>query len=69
MELLITKFRGSHTNWFRFWNQSESEISISQLSIVSKFSYIQEVTSLKVQVIIDGWPLKVGDTLEQQTSW
>ena len=69
MELLITKFRGSHTNWFRFWNQSESEISISQLSIVSKFSYIQEVNSLKVQVIIDGWPLKVEDILEQQTSW
>ena len=69
MELLITKFRGSHINWFRFWNQSESEISISQLSIVSKFSYIQEVNSLKVQVIIDGWPLKVEDTLEQQTSW
>ena len=69
MELLITKFRGSHINWFRFRNQSESEISISQLSIVSKFSYIQEVNSLKVQVIIDGWPLKVEDILEQQTSW
>ena len=39
-KLLITRFNGTHINWFRFWNQFESEIDRSELSTVSKFSYL-----------------------------
>ena len=34
----ITKFNGTHLDWFRFWNQFESDIEKSELSPVSNFS-------------------------------
>ena len=53
-KLEITRFNGTHIDWDRFWNQCESKIDRPELPAVSKFSYLQEVISLKVRVIIDG---------------
>ena len=39
-KLVISRFNDTHINWFRFWNQFESEIDRSELSAVSKFSYL-----------------------------
>ena len=55
-KLVITRFNGTHINWFRFWNQFESKIERSELSAVLKFSYLKELVSLKVKIIIDGLP-------------
>ena len=32
-KLIITKFEGTHIDWFRFWNQYEFEIDRSQLHL------------------------------------
>ena len=55
-KLVITRFNGTHMNWFRFWNQFENEIDRSELYAVSKFSYLKELVSSKVGVIIDRLP-------------
>ena len=55
-KLFITKFNGTHLDWFRFWNQFESDIEKSELSPKSKFSYLKELVSLKVWSLIDGLP-------------
>ena len=52
-KLVITRFNGTLIDCFRFWNQLESEISRSELSAVTKFSYYKELISPKVTVIID----------------
>ena len=54
--MFITKFNGTHLDWFRFWNQFESDIEKSELSPVSKFSYLKELVSPKVRSLIDGPP-------------
>ena len=53
--MFITKFNGTHLDWFRFWNQFESDIEKSELSRV-KISYLKELVSLKVRSLIDGLP-------------
>ena len=53
-KLFITKFNDTHLDWFRFWNQLESETEKSELSPVSKFSYLEELVSPKVRSLIDG---------------
>ena len=55
-KLFITKFNGTHLDWFRFWNQFESDIEKSELSPVSKFSYLKELVSPKVRSLKDGLP-------------
>ena len=45
-KLFITKFNGTHLDWFHFWNQFESDIEKSELSPVSKFSYLKELVSV-----------------------
>ena len=55
-KLFITRFNGTHLDWFRFWNQFESDIEKSELSPVSKFSCLKELVSHKVQSLIDGLP-------------
>ena len=34
-KLITTKFKGTHIDWFRFWNQYESEIGRSELQRAS----------------------------------
>ena len=50
------KFNGTHLDWFRFWNQFESDIEKSELPPVSKFSYLKELVSPNVRSLIDGLP-------------
>ena len=52
----ITKFNGTHLDWFRFWNQFESDIEKSELCPVSNFSYLKELVSPKVWSLIDRLP-------------
>ena len=54
-KLAVTRFDGTHIIWFRFWNQFESEMDISELPVVSTFSYLKELIFPKVGTIIDGW--------------
>ena len=54
--LIITKFDSTHFNWFRFWNQFESQIDKCGLPQVSKFSYLKEVVIPKAYLLIDRLP-------------
>ena len=55
-KLFITKFNGTHLDRHspHFWNQFESDIEKSELSPVSKFSYLKELVSSNVRSLIDG---------------
>ena len=55
-KLVITKFDGTHFDWFRFWNQFESQIDKCDLPQVSKFSYLKELVIPKVLLPIDSLP-------------
>ena len=55
-KLVITKFDGTHFDWFRFWNQFESQIDKCDLPQVSKFSYLKELVIPKVRLLIDSMP-------------
>ena len=56
-KLIITKFNGTFTDWFRFWNQYEAEIDSSDISPVSKFSYLKELVITPVRANIDALTL------------
>ena len=47
-KLFITKFNGTQLDWFRSWNQFESDIEKSELSPVLKFSCLKELVSHKI---------------------
>ena len=53
LRLHITKFEGTHLDWFRFWNQYQAEIDRSELHSVSKFNYLKELLAPKVRLLID----------------
>ena len=55
-KLVISQFEGTHLDWFRFWNQYETQIDKSGLSPISKFSYLKELLAPKARVLIDGLP-------------
>ena len=55
-KLVITKFDGTHFDWFRFWNQFESQIDKCDLPQVSKFCYLKEFVIPKVRLLIDNLP-------------
>ena len=55
-KLVVTRFNGTHINYFRFWNQFKREIDWSKMSGVSKFFYIRELIFPKVKIIIDEFP-------------
>ena len=48
--------RDTDLDWFRFWNQFETEIDQVQISPISKFSYLKELLVPKVRLLIDGLP-------------
>ena len=52
-KLVITKLDGTHFDWLRFWNQSQSQIDKCDLPQVSKFSYVKELVIPKVRLLID----------------
>ena len=55
-KLVITKFEGTHLDWFRFWNQFETEIDKVEIGTISKFSYLKEFLVPKMRALIDGLP-------------
>ena len=52
-KLVITKFDGTYFDWFRFWNQFESQIDKCDLPQVSKFFNLKELAIQKVRLLID----------------
>lgn len=55
-KLVITKFNGTHTDWFRFWNQFETEIEKADIPKITKFSYMKELLDPKIRTSDDGLP-------------
>ena len=55
-KLVITKFYGTSLDWFRFWNQFESDIDKAEIGPVSNFSYVKELLIPRVRLLIDGPP-------------
>ena len=55
-KLIISKFQGTHLDWYRFWNQFEAEIDRIKIDPVTKFSYLKELLLPKVRANIDGLP-------------
>eukprot|EP00794_Sanderia_malayensis_P016557 gene16557-18234_t len=48
----MTKF-GTHIDWFRFWNQFESEIDKKQIDSITKFNYLKEFLDPKARLLIE----------------
>ena len=55
-KLVIPPFTGTHVDFFRFWNQFETQIDKSDLHCVTKLSYLNEMLVPKVQLLIKGLP-------------
>ena len=53
-KLVISKFQGTHLDWYRFWNQFQAEIDNASIDSVTKFSYLKELLLPKVRLSIDG---------------
>ena len=43
-------------DWFHFWNQFEIEINEAKIAPASKFSYLKELLSPRMRLLIDGVP-------------
>ena len=52
----ISKFEGNITDFLRFWSTFSEEIDKSSIPTTSKFSYLKELLSPKVRLLIDGLP-------------
>ena len=55
-KLFITKFDSTHFDWFTFWNQFESQIEKCDLPQVLKFSYLKELVTPEIRLLIDSLP-------------
>ena len=53
---MISPFTGTHIDFFRFCNQSETQIDKSDLHCVAKLSYLNEMLVPKIQLLIKGLP-------------
>ena len=51
-KLIITKFDGKYLDWFCF----ESKINKTEISAMSKFSYLKDFLILRLGLLIDGLP-------------
>ena len=56
-KLTISKFKGNHLDWFRFWSQYEAGVENADCSQVAKFSHLKELLPNKVRLLVDGLPL------------
>ena len=52
-KLEITKFKGTHMDWFRFWSQFETEVDKQNIDPVTKFNYLKEFLEPKVRSTIE----------------
>ena len=55
-KLEISKFKGNHIDWFRFWNQFSAEIDGADIAQVTKFSYLKEMLPPQAKSLVDGLP-------------
>ncbi|KAK3742811.1 hypothetical protein QZH41_002740 [Actinostola sp. cb2023] len=55
-KLVITKFKGTTSDWLRFWNQFEAEIDQTEVNQITKFSYLKELLEPKIRGLVDGLP-------------
>ena len=56
-KLVIYKFEGTALDWFRFWNQCETEIDQQDhKSPVTKYSYLKEFLLPHVRKLVDSLP-------------
>ena len=53
-KLVVTKLEDTHLDWFRFWNEFETEINKVEISAISNFSYLKEFLVPRVRALIDG---------------
>ena len=55
-KLVITKFKGTPADWLRFWGQFAAEVDATNVSQITKFSYLKELLEPQVRSSIDGLP-------------
>ena len=55
-KLVISKFEVTALDWFRFWNQFETEIDKQDISSVTKFCYLKKFLFPQDHKLIDGLP-------------
>ena len=55
-KLVITRFKGTPADWPRFWGQFTAEIDATDVSQITKFSYLKELLEPQVRSTIDGLP-------------
>ena len=53
---MISQFIGTHIDYFRSWNQFETQIDKSELLSVTKLSYLKEMVVPRVRLLIEGLP-------------
>ena len=55
--MVVSKFEGTALDWFRFWNQFETEIDQQgHISPVTKYSYLKEFLLPRVRNLVDSLP-------------
>ena len=56
-KLIISKFEGTALDWFRFWNQFETQTDPQDhISSVTKYSYLKEFLLPHVRKLVDSLP-------------
>ena len=52
-KLSISRFRGMHLDFFRFWNTFETEVNKANIDPITKFNYLKEFPEPKVRPLIE----------------
>ena len=55
-KLSISRFRGTHLDFFRFWNTFETEVDKATIDPITKFNYLKEFLESKVRPLIENLP-------------
>ena len=55
-KLSISRFRGTHLDFFRFWNTFETEVDKANIDPITKFNYLKEFLEPKVRPLIENLP-------------
>ena len=54
--IVISKFQGTHFDWQRFWGQFTTEFDKSDISPITKLSYLKELLIARVCAFTEGLP-------------
>ena len=52
-KLSISTFRGTHLDFFRFWNTFETEVDKANIDRITKFNYLKKFLEPKVRPMIE----------------